>query len=96
MFGVFYKGTFQGLWHNQKDDNGWIRRTCVAMGWPENDVEVYWYQWNFDARTVYIFDDEKNLLVQGQVMIEIQGESTVEQVPGWGTVANIPGERHLP
>lgn len=82
MFGVFHKNEFKGLWYNQKSDQGWLNRTCLSLGWNSLDVEAYWYNYNFDARTVYIFDEDKNLLIQG----ELEG--------GWGTVETIVGEKY--
>lgn len=92
MFGVFNKGQFKGLWHNQKDDKGWLDRTIRALGWIPQETEAYWYQYNFDSQTVYIFDENKNLLIQGEKMLEINGE----QIQGWGTILEVQGERFVP
>lgn len=91
MFAVFYKNQFKGLWHNQKDDAGWLPRTCNSLGWNAFEVEAYWYNYAFDARTVYIFDEDKNLCVQGPIKALTEDG---KEMDAWGTVEKWKGEKY--
>jgi hypothetical protein len=103
MFAVFHKKKFKGLWHNQKSDIGWLSRTCSSLAWNSAEVEAYWYEYPFNSTTIYIFDEDKNLLIQGPVTrerikkSEIEGEQdTVESFESWETIETWVGEKYLP
>lgn len=89
MFCVFHKGQFKGNWHNTHEDKGWLARTCDAMAWNPNDVEAYSYGYIFHNESNYIFDENKNLLIQGKkIENEVEVFGTVETWPGTKYVEN--------
>jgi hypothetical protein len=91
MYAVFNKNEFKGLWHNQPSDEGWLARTCQGKGWNPGETVAYWYGYNFSSQTVYIFDADKKLLIQGEVTKNIEIAGQLQEVKVWETVETWTG-----
>jgi hypothetical protein len=101
MFAVFNKNEFKGLWHNQKTDTGWLARTCLSLGWNPLETQALWYDYNFNSRTVYVFDEEKKLLIQGPVTRQRlkpgkspEDDDAYEDFESWETIETWLGENY--
>lgn len=91
MMAVFVKNEFKGLWHNTKNDQGWVEATCKGMAWNPLDVVILDFDYPFNPQTVYLFDVEKNLLIQEKQIKyrEINGVNTEMEV--WVTTETWKG-----
>lgn len=61
MFAVFYKGEFKNFWLNGMNDQDWVQRTALAMGWELNQIEVRQVLQAPQNSDVFAFDENKDM-----------------------------------
>lgn len=100
--GLFNKNEFKGIWHNSTNDKDWIARTCQALAFNPSETEVYYYAISLTPSMSYIFDENKNMLIQGEVTRyrtstdPETGEETEVPYKSWETVQTIDAVKFFP